>query len=80
MYARLDVERGVHKAPANEVIRVWGARTLTSDMSLNYINVRPLFIFVEKSIDEGTQWVVFEPNDDPTSTTAGTSASSASPG
>ena len=99
IYARVDVERGVHKAPANEVIRaltriaqdvtkreqdmlnpkginalryfpgrgnrVWGARTLSSDSSWKYINVRRLFIFVEESIDEGTQWVVFEPNDEP---------------
>jgi hypothetical protein len=99
LYARVDVERGVHKAPANEVIRgirriirdvskreqdllnpkninalrafpgrgprVWGARVLTSDASWKYINVRRLFIYVEESIDEGTQWVVFEPNDEP---------------
>ncbi len=102
IYARVDVERGVHKAPANEVVRgirlpggfvrdvskreqdllnprninalrafpgrgqrVWGARVLTSDASWKYINVRRLFIFVEESIDEGTQWVVFEPNDEP---------------
>ena len=99
IYARVDVERGVHKAPGNEVIRgitkisqdvtkreqdllnpkginalrffpgrgnrVWGARTLSSDSSWKYINVRRLFIFVEESIDEGTQWVVFEPNDEP---------------
>lgn len=98
LYARVDVERGVHKAPANEVVRgivklatevnkrehdilnpkninvlrffpgrgnrVWGARVATSDASWKYINVRRLFIFVEESIDEGTQWVVFEPNDD----------------
>jgi len=38
---------------------------LTSDASWKYINVRRLFIFVEESIDEGTQWVVFEPNDEP---------------
>jgi phage tail sheath protein FI len=99
IYARVDVERGVHKAPANEVIRnitkiaqdvtkreqdllnpkginalrffpgrgsrVWGARTISSDASWKYINVRRLFLFVEESIDEGTQWVVFEPNDEP---------------
>ena len=99
IYARVDVERGVHKAPANEVIRgitkiaqdvtkreqdmlnpkginalrffpgrgnrVWGARTVSSDGSWKYINVRRLFIFVEESIDEGTQFVVFEPNDEP---------------
>jgi Bacteriophage tail sheath protein len=99
LYARVDVERGVHKAPANEVIggitriaqdvnqreqdmlnpkginalrffpgrgnRVWGARTLSSDGSWKYVNVRRIFIYVEASIDRGTQWVVFEPNDEP---------------
>jgi phage tail sheath protein FI len=44
-------------------IRVWGARTLSSDPSWRYINVRRLFNFVEESIQAGTQWVVFEPND-----------------
>jgi hypothetical protein len=97
IYARSDTERGVHKAPANEVIRgamatemlitkgeqdilnpigvncirsfpgrgirVWGARTLSSDASWRYINVRRLFNYVEKSIQMGTQWIVFEPND-----------------
>jgi phage tail sheath protein FI len=97
IYARSDNERGVHKAPANEVIRgvmavetqitkseqdilnpvgincirafpgrgirVWGARTLSSDASWRYINVRRLFNFVEESIQQGTQWIVFEPND-----------------
>ncbi|GMT48082.1 MAG: hypothetical protein IEMM0007_1648 [bacterium] len=43
-------------------IRVWGARTLSSNALWKYINVRRLFIFLEESIDEGTQWVVFEPN------------------
>jgi phage tail sheath protein FI len=99
VYARVDVERGVHKAPANEVIRgitkiaqdvtkrehdmlnpkninvlryfpgrgnrIWGARCVTSDAAWKYVNVRRLFIYVEESIDEGTQWVVFEPNDEP---------------
>jgi len=97
IYARSDTERGVHKAPANEVvrgavdlefqitkgehdvlnpkgvnvirafpgrgIRVWGARGLSSDPLWKYVNVRRLFIFLEKSIERGTQWVVFEPND-----------------
>ncbi len=45
--------------------RVWGARTLSSDSQWKYINVRRIFIFVEASIDKGTQWVVFEPNDEP---------------
>ena len=103
IYARSDVERGVHKAPANEVvkgikdlkyslnkrehdilnpypvninvirdfrssnrgIRVWGARCITSDSDWKYVNVRRLFIFIEESIEKGTQWVVFEPNDEP---------------
>jgi len=100
IYARTDIERGVHKAPANEVIRgardlefpvpkgdqdilnprgvncardfrtngrgirMWGARTMSSNGEWKYINVRRLFLFVEESIDQGTQWVVFEPNDD----------------
>jgi Bacteriophage tail sheath protein len=99
IYARVDSERGVHKAPANEIvrgalglkysisrgeqdilnpkgincirdfsrrgrgIRVWGARTVSSDASWRYINVRRLFIMVEESIDIGMQWAVFEPND-----------------
>jgi phage tail sheath protein FI len=97
VYNRTDGERGVHKAPANEIvrgaidlelnlsrgeqdtlnpigvncirsfpgrgIRVWGARTLSSDGSWRYINVRRLFIVAEASIDVGMQWVVFEPND-----------------
>ena len=97
IWARSDNTRGVHKAPANEVvrgatglaynvtkgeqdtlnpfgvncirafpgmgIRVWGARTLSSNPSWRYINVRRLFNFVEKSIERGTQWVVFEPNE-----------------
>ncbi|OQY36235.1 MAG: hypothetical protein B6243_03725 [Anaerolineaceae bacterium 4572_5.2] len=96
VWARNDNTRGVHKAPANEVvqgavglayqttkgeqdtlnpigvncirafpgrgIRVWGARTLSSNPSWRYINVRRLFNYVEKSIENGTQWVVFEPN------------------
>jgi phage tail sheath protein FI len=97
IYARSDQETGVHKAPANEVvrgaqglqlnltkgeqdilnpkgincirqfqgrgIRVWGARTTSSDPEWKYLNVRRLFLFLKQSIDEGTQWVVFEPND-----------------
>lgn len=97
IFARNDDTRGVHKAPANEVvrgalgldlqvtkgeqdelnpegincirafpgrgIRVWGARTLSSDPAWRYINVRRLFNMIEESIERGTQWVVFEPND-----------------
>lgn len=44
-------------------VMVWGARTLSQDPAWRYINVRRLFNFVEKSIERGTQWVVFEPND-----------------
>jgi phage tail sheath protein FI len=44
-------------------IRVWGARTLSSDPLWKYINVRRLFIFLEASIYYSTQWAVFEPND-----------------
>ena len=98
IYARSDTERGVHKAPANEIIRgvieldrnitsgeqeilnpdgincirafpgrgirVWGARTISSDALWKYVNVRRLFLFLEESIEEGTQWVVFEPNEE----------------
>lgn len=98
LIARTDIERGVWKAPANDVlrgavslefridqatqdvitprrinairqfpglgIRVWGACTLSSDPLWKYVNVRRLFIFLERSIYEGTQWVVFESNDE----------------
>jgi uncharacterized protein len=97
VWARNDDTRGVHKAPANEVIRgvtslqtqitkteqellnplgincirsfpgrgirVWGARTLSSDAEWRYLNVRRLFNYLEESILQGTQWAVFEPND-----------------
>jgi phage tail sheath protein FI len=48
---------------AGRGVRVWGARTLSSDPAWRYINVRRLFNFIEESVLEGTQWVVFEPND-----------------
>jgi len=98
IWGRNDDTRGVHKAPANEVvrgalslelqitknehdllnpvginclrsfpgrgIRVWGARTLSSDPAWRYLNVRRLFNYLEESILNGTSWVVFEPNDD----------------
>jgi uncharacterized protein len=98
VYARIDEERGVHKAPANAVVRgalevkyyiskpkqdllnprgvncirimngtvvVWGARTIGGDQNgeWKYVNVRRFAGFLQESIDEGTQWVVFEPND-----------------
>ena len=43
-------------------IRVWGARTLSSNGLWKYLNVRRLFIYVEESIRANTNWVVFEPN------------------
>ncbi len=97
VYARVDGERGIHKAPANEIvrgaigleknvsrseqdflnpigvncirsfpgmgIRIWGARTLSSDPLWRYIPVRRLFSNIEESIQQGTNWIVFEPND-----------------
>ncbi|MDR2132013.1 MAG: phage tail sheath family protein [Clostridiales Family XIII bacterium] len=95
VFSRTDVSRGVHKAPANEIIsctglsigytageqdilnpagvnliralpgqgiRIWGARTASSNAAFKYVNVRRLFIFVEQSIKAATNWVVFEPN------------------
>ena len=96
VYANTDVQRGVHKAPANEPVigalgfaqdinrfqqellnpeginclrsfpgrghRVWGGRTLSSDPEWKYINVRRYFLYLERSIEKSTQWVVFEPN------------------
>jgi phage tail sheath protein FI len=98
IWGRNDDSRGVHKAPANEVVRgaislemqftknehdllnpaginvirsfpgrgtrVWGARTLSSDPAWRYLNVRRLFNYLEESILLGTNWVVFEPNDE----------------
>lgn len=51
----------------NGSIRVWGARTLgtTDAAKIRYINVRRLLLFLSESIDESTQWVVFEPNSNP---------------
>jgi phage tail sheath protein FI len=46
-------------------IRIWGARCVTSDTDWKYVNVRRLFIYLEHTLDKGTQWVVFEPNDEP---------------
>jgi hypothetical protein len=42
--------------------RVWGGRTASSDPEWKYVNVRRYFIYLEASIDQGTQWAVFEPN------------------
>jgi uncharacterized protein len=47
----------------NGNIRVWGARTLGGEANgIRYINVRRLLNYLRESIDEGTQWAVFEPN------------------
>jgi len=96
IYARVDRARGVHKAPANEVIGsavgfeaavtsaeqdvlnpagvnclrrfpqkgllVWGARTTSSDPEWKYVNVRRYFLYLRRSLETGTSWVVFEPN------------------
>lgn len=43
-------------------IVIWGARTLSAEPQWRYVNVRRLFLFVEESIQDGTQWLVFEPN------------------
>src|SRR4051794_35233469 len=44
-------------------IRIWGARTLSSDPAFVQINVRRLFILIRKSVEKYVQWVVFEPNE-----------------
>lgn len=51
------------RALPGQGIRIWGARTASSNASFKYVNVRRLFIFVEESIKANTSWVVFEPND-----------------
>jgi uncharacterized protein len=51
---------------ANRGIRLWGARTISSDSNWKYLSTRRYFNYVEHSIDKGTQWVVFEKNDEMT--------------
>jgi len=51
------------RALPGQGIRVWGARTASSNSAFRYVNVRRLFIYVEESIKANTSWVVFEPND-----------------
>ena len=51
------------RALPGQGIRVWGARTASSNSQFKYVNVRRLFIVVEESIKANTNWVVFEPND-----------------
>jgi uncharacterized protein len=43
-------------------MRLWGARTTSSDPEWKYVNLRRYFAYLEHSIDRGTQWAVFEPN------------------
>ena len=50
------------RALPNRGIRIWGARTLSSDPEWKYVNIRRYFLYLEASIDRGTQWAVFEPN------------------
>jgi hypothetical protein len=51
----------LRKVP-NRGFRVWGARTLTTSTQWRYVNVRRLLLFIEESIQEGTEFAVFEPN------------------
>ncbi|MBM3738568.1 MAG: phage tail sheath family protein [Acidobacteria bacterium] len=44
---------------------VWGARTRSADSEYKYIPVRRLALFIEESVYQGTEWVVFEPNGEP---------------
>jgi hypothetical protein len=59
-------QRGINciRAFPGRGIRIWGARTMSSDPEWRYINVRRLFNYISESIMEGTQWAVFEPNDE----------------
>ncbi|HKG94978.1 MAG TPA: phage tail sheath subtilisin-like domain-containing protein [Gemmatimonadaceae bacterium] len=41
---------------------LWGARTVSSDPEWKYVNLRRYFAYLERSVDRGTQWAVFEPN------------------
>jgi phage tail sheath protein FI len=50
------------RAFAGRGIRVWEGRTISTDSLWKYVNIRRLFLFLEESIVEGTQWVVFEPD------------------
>ena len=52
------------RALPGQGIRIWGARTASSNASFKYVNIRRLFIFVEESIRANTGWVVFGPNDE----------------
>ena len=54
-------------------IRIWGARTTAADPLWTYVNVRRLFLFVERSVRESIQWAVFLPNNDATRSDLGNS-------
>ena len=45
-------------------LRVWGARTTSNDPLWKYINIQRLFLYLEESIQKGTQWAVLEPNNE----------------
>ena len=45
-------------------LRVYGARTISSDTQLRFVNVRRTLLMIEKALDLSLQWTVFEPNDD----------------
>ncbi|MDW7772646.1 MAG: phage tail sheath subtilisin-like domain-containing protein [Desulfobulbaceae bacterium] len=49
---------------AGRGILLWGARTLASDQEWKYVNVRRFIMYLEKSIRKGTEWVVFQPNNE----------------
>jgi phage tail sheath protein FI len=55
----------IRKFPGRGIL-VWGARTLSADPATIYVNVRRFLIFLEQSLIQGTQWVVFQPNSPPT--------------
>lgn len=96
VFAKTDLQKGVHKAPANEQIlgvrdvavkiennqqdtlnpaginclrifpgkgiRIWGTRTISSNTTWRYINIRRLLIMIEESIEQAMHWAVFEPH------------------
>jgi hypothetical protein len=66
-----DPEHGLLNLQGINIIRVfreggrpyvYGARTTATDLNWNYVNVRRLFLFLEKSIQDGIRWAVFEPS------------------
>ena len=95
-FARAELRSGVHKPPANELLKgvrdvtvpvddathgflndnqvnvirpypgrgvlVYGARTLSREILLRYVNVRRLVIMMRRTLEHQTSWLVFEPN------------------